>query len=426
MKIIFLLLAFVLIFCGCEKTPVPAETESSVSKIEESSEIVPEEEPKEELFNVSIAPDVNFADASLETISENYSPILLSPEDVIMSEEYQKVYDTFIGGTGYLLSEEFSEDYIPYTYLTNVYGTCERKDFELLGIPKSDHGMDESFWLSSAEVEERLGRYFLWEKEDIRNAFGYDPETDQYPIPAGGGGPMFTYITNVEKDEDILRIYYSFYHDTTVYEGIENPEYFLVYRKAVLEIEQGNTLWKYKSNKIIYDSDIATWHNSDYSYAANISDFSSGIKAEYDLIKNSSVNKLTVFGRVNHRFYMNQTPCGIFETPGGVWIYDFDNEELKKIAKLPSKYNEKHQVTYVGRDRENRIVIAYQCVSDDEYSQNIELAVLDYETLEVINYIDTEHTRGPNFSMGIDRDRKDYFVISYSDVEKEIFINYLE
>ena len=428
MRIIFLLLIFVLIFCGCEKTPVPTESESSVSETEESSvayENVPEEETKEELFSISIVTE-NVEDAFVEATDEVFEPIYIKPEEVIMSEEHQTVYDTFIDGTGYLLRKEFTEDYIPYTYLTDVYGTCERKDFELLGIPKSDPGTAESFWLSSAEVEERLGRYFLWDKEDIRNAFGYDPETDEYPIPAGGGGPMFTYITDVQKEGSILKIYYSFYHDTSFYDGIENPEYFPVYRKAILEIKQEEPLWKYKSNKIIYDDEIPTWHNSDYSFAANVLSYSAGIKAEYSVIKNSSINIVTVFGRNYHSFYMEQTPCGIFETPGGIWIYDFETEELRKITELPSKYNEKHIVTYVGRDNENRIVIAYQCVSDDEYSQNIELAVLDYETLEVTNYIDTELTRGPNFSMGIDRGTEHSFWIRYADTRKEILINYLE
>ena len=123
---------------------------------------------------------------------------------------------------------------------------------------------------------------------------------------------------------------------------------------------------------------------------------------------------------------MNQTPCGIFESAGGIWIYDFETEELRKITELPSKYNENHVVNYVGRDSENRIVVAYQCVSEDEYAPNIELAVLDYETLEVINYIDTEFTRGPNFSMGIDRDRNHSFLIYYHETDKENIINYLE
>ena len=128
MKILILLLTFVLVFCGCEKTPVPTETdESSVS-----SESVPEEEPTEELFSVSIVTE-SVEDAFIEPTDEVFEPIYIKPEEVIMSEEHQTVYDTFIGGTGYLLGVEFSEDYIPYTYLTDVYGTCERKDFELLG-----------------------------------------------------------------------------------------------------------------------------------------------------------------------------------------------------------------------------------------------------------------------------------------------------
>ena len=421
--IIFLLLLSLL---GCEKTETPSEPVPEVPSSESEGEAEPEEPSEPELFKVSIVTE-NVKDAFVEPTDEVFEPLYVKAEEVIMSEEYQAVYDTFIDDTGYLLRKEFSEDYIPYTYLTDVYKTCERKDFEFLGIPKSDPGTDEGFWLSSAEVEERLGRYFLWEKEDIRNAFGYDSETDQYVIPVGGGGPMFTYITDVQKDGDILKIYYSFYHDTSFYDGIENPEYFPVYRKAILEIKQEEPLWKYKSNKIIYDDEIPTWHNSDYSFAANVLSYSAGTKAEYSVIKNSSINIVTVFGRNYHSFYMEQTPCGIFETPGGIWIYDFESESLRKITELPSKYDEKHWVTYVGRDSGNRIVVAYQCVSDDEYAENIELAVLDYETLEVINYIDTELTRSPNFSMGIDRGEDIFWIHYFGDSgNREEFINYLE
>ena len=425
-----ILLAFILILSGCTKTPdtSPETTLSSLPEAEESSlpsESAPEQEPSEELYNVSIV-TIKTKDAFIEPTDEVFDLVLVKPEETVMSEEYQKVYDTFIDGTGYLLGKEFSEDYIPFSYLTDVYGACERKDFELLGIPKSDPGLDETFWLSSAEVEERLGRYFPWKKEDIRKAFGYDAETDQYVIPVGGGGPMFTYITDVEKEGDILKIHYSFYQDISFYEGIENPEFFPVYRKAILEIKQEEPLWKYYSNKFIYDCDFPTWHNSYYSLGASIKNYNFGTMAEYRIIKDSSVDLLTVHGISDHHFYMNQTPCGIFESSGGIWIYDFETEELRKITELPSKYNEKHVITYVGRDCENRIVVAYQCVSEDEYAPNIELAVLDYETHDVINYIDTEFTRGPNFSMGIDRDRNHSFLIYYHDIDKENIINYLE
>ena len=410
MKKLFVLMIFLLIFAlsGCEKNPEPVLSEPEISSNSSESESSPEalsskkeEIPEQELFDVSIAPDESFDDASLEIISENYHPILLLPEDVIMSEEYQAIYDKYVKpiSNPMPLREEFSENKAPDIIYTYIYSQTRWLDENVLGIhsdydPIGTEG--DSQWLNGRAIEESIARWFLWNPEDYRQYFEYDSKEDRYYAVACGGGPSFSYLTGYEETEDgRLLLSYSFYNDDMSGE----QKHFKVYFSGILEVKLEEKGWKYLSNTETFSCEHGTWYNEDYSFDVTTAEWHPKELGVYEIYSAPILGKVSVPGILNHSTDVASKTC-FFPSSKGLWHFDGNSFEIKLISKLPSNENRTHIVSeVVFDDEENAIIvyIPYVEISENSTVENlkeqcgtIKLAVFKLSEPENIKFIDTE------------------------------------
>ena len=396
--IIFLLLLSLL---GCEKTETPSEPVPEVPSSESEGEAEPEEPSEPELFEVSIAPDVNFADASLEIISENYSPILLSPEDVIMSEEYQIMYDKYVKpiSNAMPLRHEFSENKAPDIIYTYIFYQTRWLDENVLDI-HSDYdpigGEGDSQWLNGRAIEESIARWFPWNPKDYRQYFEYDSESDRYYAVACGGGPSFSYLTGYEETEDgRLLLSYSFYND----DMSGSQKVFKVYFSGILEVKLEEKGWKYLSNTETFSCEHGTWHNEDYSFDVTTAEWHPKELGVYEIFSKPFIGKLSVPGILNHSVNVESQAC-FFPSYKGIWVFNGNKFNLDLISFLPSNENITHIVSEVKFDDEGNVIIIYTPfveITEDcsveslkEQCGTIKLAVFKLSEPENIKFIDTK------------------------------------
>lgn len=381
-KIIAFILTFALLFgfSACRTKPEAENTDMLISSEAESSASEQEENSEPEVFSASLISNNELPESFIEPADGLSAPKGASEEEVGMTPECREIYDKYISPTGVTLSEEFSESEIPFRFLTHVYYVCERLDYDVLGIEKSGYDMAESYWINGDEVEERLCRWFPWTAEDIRNHFEYNSETGEYSLPGAGGGPHYSFVTGFEYPEDgILRIYIS------EYDGYLEEGPYPVMDSFVLEVRLNDDgSWTYISNKKAEDTVDPIWFNADTFCGADMEDWNYDGTSTYNIFSDGEASRITVYGSVAHKMYFDQKPCCFFISTNGIWVYGFDSLGLRHISSLPTEKESIHFVKNVWFDSEERIIIAHH-----REGGTIEIAVLDYATLEVVNWFDT-------------------------------------
>lgn len=403
MKKIIVLIIFLIFFSffGCEKPPTPSEPATEISLSEPESEVESEDLSEPELFEVSIAPNPKLKDASLEILSENYSPVLLSPEEVIMSEEYQAVYDKYLKpiSNPMPLCFEFSSDKAPNIIYTYIFYQTRWLDENVLDIhsdydPIGDEG--DSQWLNGQAIEESIERWFPWFPEDYRKYFEYDRENNRYFAPACGGGPSFSYLTGYEETEDgRLLLSYSFYND----DMSGNQKFFKVYFSGILEVKLEEKGWKYLSNTKTFRCEHGTWYNEDYSFDVTTSEWHPKELGVYEICSEPMLIKISVPGILNHTVNVERKIC-YFPSYKGIWFFDDKKSGLDLISFLPSNEERTHIVSEVKFDDEGNVIIIYTPyveINDNSTVESlkkecgtIKLAVFKLSEPENIKFIDTE------------------------------------
>ena len=165
-RIFLILLAFLIIFCGCEKNPVlPSETEgsSSASESEEpsvSSEEVLEEEPEPEIFNISLVVDSATLPAEISE-AETVSFEVVPRDATKMSGETLEIWEKYIAPieSAMPLSLDFDENNAPHgnvAIYTYIFYQCENLDYKYYGIEKSGYDMAESYLVDGRKTEEAI------------------------------------------------------------------------------------------------------------------------------------------------------------------------------------------------------------------------------------------------------------------------------
>ena len=199
--------------CGVQQEPVIDEPQNESENPEEQKN-----EESEEMFSISIVTDENIEKSYVEKTDDIFSPVLIKPEEIKMSEDKQEIYDKYIVpiSNRMPLRTEFSEDSAPEGIYTYIFQQCIGLDKNVLGINKdyaTEAGEGDSFWVEGRYVEETINRWFCWKPEDYRKYFEYDAEKDMYLVVACGGGPSFYYVTDYTQEGDILSVSYSAYYD---------------------------------------------------------------------------------------------------------------------------------------------------------------------------------------------------------------------
>ncbi len=424
---VFLALEVMLLFSACSAA-LPEDMSSDEEEPQIQKEIS-ETKEREEIFFTSIVTDETTEEPYIEKTDEVFLPVLIKPEEVKMSEDKQEIYDKYIApiGNRMPLRTEFSEESAPEGIYTYIFQQCAGLDKEVLGINKdyaTEVAEGDGFWVEGRYAEETIDRWFGWEPEDYREYFEYDAEKDMYLIVACGGGPSFYYITDYKQEGDILSVSYSAYYDGTMDSDSPEMDFFYVYYKGIIEIKLEEKGWKYISNKEVYSEEFPYWYNTDFSFNASSLDYEYLVKEEFKITKGNEVSKLVIFGPMQREFYMSDFPIGIFITAGGIHVYDFEKEHIRTITQLPTKYDKEHSVITAFMDGNNNIIVAY--VKDDynPFASPIEIAVLDYSSLSVINYIDTGTNPQKTYSIRLEEDGK--IVIKYPDFNRTEIIRYLE
>lgn len=375
--------AFVMLFCLSACTPEPEdETREPVISFdaEISTSEAEDENPEPDIPFISLITDESLPESFIEPIEGLTSPRSVFKEEVSMTDECREIYEKYISNADITLSCEFSENEIPFSFLTHVFYVCERLDHEVLGIEESGYDMAESYWVPEEIVEKSLCRWFPWSAEDIRDHFEYNSETGEYSLPGAGGGPYYSYVTDFEYiEDDLLRVYIS------EYDGYAEKEPFPVTNNFVLDIRLNDDgSWTYLSNKKIDNSIDPIWFSGTFSCGAAFGEWNYGGTSTYYVFTENETSLITVYGSVAHKMFFDEKPCSFFISSNGLWVYGYDSLGLRHISELPSEYDCVHSVKDVWLDTENRIIISYM----DEIGR-AEIAVLDYETFELINYFNT-------------------------------------
>ena len=396
-KIFLVLLALVFVFSGCVKSPVlPSENEGSSSSSESeepssSSESVPEEKPEPEIFNISIVVDSETLPAEISE-AETVSFEVIPKEATKMSGETLEIWEKYIAPieSAMPLSLDFDENNAPHGNIaiyTYIFYQCENLDYKYYGIEKSGYDMAESYLVDGRKTEESIARWFPWNPEDYRQYFEYLPETDQYHIPGCGGGYTYTFIRNYSFDEDILTI------DFSIYDGWGEGEYLEVYENHTLKIKIEENGWKYLSNETTFKESIYSpqWHNEDFSKFSSFS--TPKLAQEYIgnyLIRNGNKHyNIDINGPRGHKMYFGENSYCFFLSLNGLYFYRFETDEFIHISKLPSEYNKTHMIRNAWIDNSGHIILSYNVLSNNPEQVTVEIAVLDEESYEVINYINT-------------------------------------
>lgn len=426
MKKLFALFLALLLLCSCgiQEEPIIDKPQSEPEKQEESKS-----EEKEEMFFISIAADESFEKPFFEKTEEKFSPVLIKPEEIIMSEDKQEIYEKYIApiDNPMPLHTEFSEDFAPKGIYTYIFQQCRGLDEKVLGITNDYSTMaaeGESFWVDGGYAEETIKRWFGWEPEDYREYFEYDAEKNMYLMVACGGGPVYHYVTDYKMEGDTLYVSYSAYYEGPMDSNFPEMEYLFVYYKGIAEIKIEERGWKYVSNKKVYSEEFPTWHNKDFGFTAKSVEYEYPFKEEFRITKGSEVSKLVISGPIYREFYMSDFPVGIFVTEGGIVIFDFEKENIRTITNLPTKYDGKHNIITAFMDDNNNIIVAYVKKDYNPYASPIEIVVLDYGSLSVINYIDTGTNPQKTYSIRLEEIGK--IIIKYPDFGRMEVIKYLE
>ncbi|MBR2041142.1 MAG: hypothetical protein IJ945_02100 [Oscillospiraceae bacterium] len=425
-KLLALVLAMMMLCsCGVSEEPAFENPESTPEKNEE-----PQEEEQEEIFFTSIVTDESTEKAYLEKTDEVFSPLLIKPEEVIMPKDRQEIYDKYVApiGNPMPLHTEFSEDSAPEVIYTYIFNQCKSLDKKVLGINRDyrKEGTEgESIWVGGRYAEETIRRWFGWEPEDYRDYFPYDAEKDMYFLAACGGGPSYHYVTDYSFKGDMLYINYSSYYNGPLDSEFPEMEFLFVYYSGILEIKIEENGWKYVSNKKIRSADFPSWYNNDFSFTAGLAEYEYAGREDFRITKGSEVSKLVIYGPLSNYFYMSDFPVGLFVTEGGIIIYDFEKEHIRTVTELPTKYDKKHEVLAAFMDGNNNIIIAYVREDFNPYAPPIEIAVLDYSSFSVINYIDTGTPPQKTYSIRLEEE-ENKIIIRYPDFGRTEEFFYLE
>lgn len=386
----FLLIAvFILSFSACE-TPKEEPAAPTISDIPDffeepvlkEDQSVACEEPKE-IFTISLVTDESISAPVTKEIKDFAPPKFVSTEETAMTGRTLEIWEKYISPMDSFmpLSLDFDENNAPngniaiYSY---IFYQCEYLDSKYYGIEKSEYDMAENYWADGRKTEESIARWFPWSPEDYRRYFEYDAKTDKYFVPGCGGGVPYTYITDYRIDGDYLTIDFSYY------DGWAESEACQIFSSHTLKIKLEETGWKYLSNKNTYESKkFFNWISKDFTAVAAMNNWNPGIDGEFTVFNNNKLHLLTVFGATNYHFYLDDTPCALFPSKSGVLIYDFGSNSTRCIKELPSFCTKIHETTDAVIENKDEITIYYRCTAcHEDYT-----AILDYETLEVKNFI---------------------------------------
>jgi hypothetical protein len=87
--------------------------------------------------------------------------------------------------------------------------------------------------------------------------------------------------------------------------------------------------------------------------------------------------------------YFGENSYCFFLSLNGLYFYRFETDEFIHISELPSEYNKPHMIRNAWIDNSGHIILSYNVFSSNPEKVNVEIAVLDEESYEVINYINT-------------------------------------
>lgn len=391
----FLMLLIVLLLCSCGNVPEKetVSTESSESETEAESPAAGQpEETEPEIFTVSLVTDSNALPSGIEPSDEFETFKVISAEEAKMTGETYEIWEKYIAPieSGMPLALDFDENNAPsgniaiYTY---IFYQCENLDNKYYGIEKSGFDMSENYFVDGRKTEESIGRWFPWDPEDYRRYFEYIPETDQYKIPGCGGGYTYSCVRDYSFEGDILTI------DFSIYDGWGEGEYLEVFSNHTMKIKIEEKGWKYLSNKKTYEKSLYSprWHNSDFSAFAHFTTpkMSSESSFNYVIFNKNQYYSVDIGNPFGHKMYFGEKPYCFFLTASGLYFYRFETNEFIRISEVPSEYNKTHYIRTAWVDSDGYIIISYNAVISDLSKAAVEIAVLDSETYEIINYINT-------------------------------------
>lgn len=159
-------------------------------------------------------------------------------EDV---EKFYPEYDKILSYFGSGLNEEYDEE--------NYISETPYFDMIFDHVMRIENGEEKDVY-SGAEVEELIGKYYLWSADEIRNmAEGcYDTRTKTYSFDAEYGGAYpIPRAVDVIRNGNMLEIYVDLHNSADGYQVIKSSIL------TVSSESDGN--FKYISNKVIFDSD---------------------------------------------------------------------------------------------------------------------------------------------------------------------------
>lgn len=402
-KYLSLLAALILIFAisSCEESDELSES-SEPETFVESSESESSWRDGKQLFEVSIVTDADAEPVTVEPDMEWQPFEIVTDEDIKMTPECQEIFDKYVSpiANSMPLMTEFTEDKAPKGIYTYIFFICEWLDRDVYGMKTSGYDMAESYWVDGRKVESSIARWFTWSPEDYREYFEYDEKADKYLIVGCGGGPIFPYVTDYERDGDILTIYISFYSGLGSGGYYKEEPYFLTY-KTVLKVKEEEIGWKYLSNTKTYSKEnIPFFFNDDFTVGANMAGRELWEWEKYHIFKDSVINYVTIpkYVSCGSNIDIEKSTC-LFFAQSGLWIYDMGTGGLRHIESLPSEEDGIHSLYYAWIDSENRLVITYILNTEVEEGDtvesvsaragNIQVAALDFDTLEPLNAFDT-------------------------------------
>lgn len=341
--------------------------------------------PEPEAFTASFIKNSDIPLSKIGPTEEFSLPMLVPVAETEMTGEKYEICEKYISPLEKTLLGEFDEGNplrtggATYTYL---FYSCENLDNIYYGIEKSGCDASENYLVDGRRVEESLGRWFLWNPEDYRPYFEYNAETEEYQIYGCGGGPTFIYVTDYRQEGDILTINFS------NYDGWSESDFAMVYSTHEVRIKLEETGWKYLSAKKTSEPFSPNWHNEDYSFGADYSgDWIPGTDLNYYIFGNGERYKAEIGGILAHKLYFGKMNVCLFFTENGLCFYNF--KDFYHVSELPSNYEGIHSVKNAWVDLDGNLIIAYVPGSDPEAENPIEIAVMDMETKEIINFIDT-------------------------------------
>lgn len=394
----FIALIMLLSFSGCGWKVEIVDPREETAELEKNEPTISVSEPEEntesqkepEIFSASLIVDPETPFSEIKS-PEDFSGLkVVSLKETEMTGKTLEIWEKYITPLEKTLLGEFDENNLPkngcatYTY---IFYSCEYLDYTHYGIEKSGCDMSENYLVDGRRVEESLGRWFPWNPEDYRQFFDYNPETDEYQICGCGGGPTFTYITDYRQEDDLLTIEFA------LYDGWSESGYAEVYSCHEVKIRLEENGWKYLSSKIKYESKIYSpqWHNDDYSAFASYST----PKPEQEYVGNYLIGNGNKYYDIKindprgHKMYFGEKPYCFFLSLSGLYFYRFETGEFVHISEVPSEYDLPHFIKNVWVDNNGNIILSYAVLEDHPDNSIVEIAVLEGEKYEVINYINT-------------------------------------